>query len=233
MNMKCLLSVCLSVLTGIAIFAASKPGQTPALQKGISVQMAASTHAAPMPEADQENAWIVTVTIDGQIYFGTDPVTAEDLAEQMKTHPRDRDTKLYVKADAGAPFNSVRRVLHAANADLFDNVVLLTSQPEAGQPGTIVSPKGLDVWIGNETGPNSVAVQINSREGSSVVRVNNETIALPTLQSRLAHLFDNHAPRIAALRVSGQVSHANVVQVIDACHAAGVSRVSITVSSDI
>jgi biopolymer transport protein ExbD len=231
--MKCLLSVCLSVLTGIAIFAASKPGQAPALQKGISVQMAASTHAAAMPEADNENAWIVTVTADGQIYFGTDSVTTEDLAEEMKTHPHYRDARLYIKADAGAPFSSVRQVLHAASADLFDSVVLLTSQPDAAQTGTIVPPKGLEVWIGNEERSNSVVVQIDSHEGSSAVRVNNEHIAFATLQGRLAQLLDNLAGRVVVLRASGRTPYATVIQVIDACRAAGSSRVSIMVSSDI
>ena len=138
-----------------------------------------------------------------------------------------------IKADAGAPFHSVRQVLHAASADLFDNAVLLTSQPEAAQSGTIVTPKGLDVWIGNEAESNSVAVQINSREGSSAVRVNNENIAPAILQSRLAQLFDNRPGRIVVLKASGPVPYAAVVEAIDACRAAGASRVSINVSSDI
>jgi biopolymer transport protein ExbD len=147
--MKRLLSVCLSVLAGVAIFAASKPEQTLEMQKGISVQMAASRHAAPMPEADLENAWVVTVTTDGRIYFGVEAVTPETLTRQMQIRPRNRAAKLYVKADAGTPFRSVRQVLYAARVDLFDDVVLLTSQPEPAQPntivpGAIVPPEGLD-----------------------------------------------------------------------------------------
>ena len=49
--MKCLLSACLRVLAGVAIFAANKPAQSPSLQRGISVQMATSNHASLMPEA--------------------------------------------------------------------------------------------------------------------------------------------------------------------------------------
>jgi biopolymer transport protein ExbD len=226
--MKCLLSVCLAVLIGVAIFAASGRGQ--ALQKGISVEMATSSHAAPMPEADNENAWIVTVTADGRTYFGTDQVTPEGLVDQMKVHPRNRDAKLYIKADAGAPFSSVRQVLHAARVDLFDDAVLLTSQRESVQQGRIVSPAGIDVWIGNEAGSNFTVVQV---EGSSTVKVNNEAIAPPTLQDRLVRLFDNRAGRIVLLKASGQVPYATVVQAIDACRAAGASRVSIIVSSEI
>ncbi|MGP0019226.1 MAG: ExbD/TolR family protein [Candidatus Sulfotelmatobacter sp.] len=231
--MKCLLSVCLSVLAGVAIFAASKPGQSPALQRGISVQMAPSNHAMPMPEADQENAWIVTVTSDGQVYFGTDQVTVEGLAEQMKIHPRSRDAKLYVKADAGAPFNSVRQVLHAARVDLFDDVVLLTAQPETAQPGTIVPPKGLDVWVGSEAASNFVAIQIGTDQGSATMKVDNETVAPSALQGRLAQLFDNRAGRIIVLKASGQVTFARLVQAIDACQGAGASRVTVIVAGEV
>jgi len=231
--MKCLLSVCLSVLAGVAIFAANKPGQSPALQRGISVQMATINHATPMPEADRENAWIVTVATDGQVYFGTDQVTTEGLAEQMKTHPRNRDAKLYVKADAGAPFSSVRQVLRAARVDLFDDVVLLTAQPETAQPGTIVSPKGLDVWIGSEAGSNFVAVQIGADQGSPTLTVANKTVAPSALQGRLAQLFDHRAARIVILKTSGQVSYADVVRTIDSSLGAGASRVTVIVSGEV
>lgn len=230
--MKCLLFVCLAVLVGVAVFAVSGSGQAPALQKGITVQMASSSHAAPMPEADYENAWIVTVTADGRIYFGTEEVTADGLMEQMRIHPRNRAAKLYLKADAGAPFSSVRQVLHAARKDLFDDVVLLTSQPEATQPGTIVSPKGLDVWIGAEGASNPVVVQIASEEGSTALKVNNEAVAPSELQTRLGKIFDNRADRIVVLALSGQIAYAQIVHAIDASRAAGASRITLVVATE-
>lgn len=224
----CLLASTLTTAAVLMVVA-----QSPTLQRGISVQMATSHHAMPMPEADRENAWIVTVTTDGEVYFGTDPVTAEDLAEQMKTHPRNREAKLYVKADAGAPFGSVRQVLHAARIDLFDDVVLLTAQPETAQPGTIVPPKGLDVWIGNEEGSSLVAVQIGADQGSATLKVDNRKVTPSALQGRLAQLFDHRAGRIVILKASGQVSFAQIVQAIDACQGAGASRVTVEVSAEV
>jgi biopolymer transport protein ExbD len=228
MRFVCLLA---STLTAAAVLMAVT--QSPTLQRGVSVQMATSSHATPMPEADRENAWIVTVTTDGQVYFGTDQVTAEGLAEQMKMHPRNRDAKLYVKADAGAPFSSVRQVLHAARVDLFDDVVLLTAQPETAQPGTIVLPKGLDVWIGSEAGSNFVAVQIGADQGSATLKVGNRTVVPSALQGSLAQLFDNRAGRIVVLKASSQVTFAQLVQTIDACQGAGASRVTVMVSSEV
>jgi len=71
-----------------------------ALQKGISVELPVTSNAAPMPAADNEDAWIVTVAADGRTYFGTDPVTPAGLEGAMKSRPRNREQKLYIKADA-------------------------------------------------------------------------------------------------------------------------------------
>ncbi len=229
--MKCLLSVCLTMLAGTAIFAVG--GGRQALQKGISVQMARSSHASPMPEADRENAWIVTIAAGGQLYFGTDEVTADGLTEQMKIHPRERDARLYVKADSRAPFRSVRQVLRAARVDLFDEVVLLSSQPEAERPRTVVPPEGLEVWIGDEVASNLVTVQIEAGQQALKIKVNNDPIDSSALQSRLAQLFDNRTGRIVILKASGAVPYARVVQAIDASRAAGASRITMVVAPEV
>ena len=112
--MKCLRHM--SLIAGIAAgaIAPQAVAQIPPLQKGVSVQMAVTNNATPMPEADSQGAWIVAVTTPGQIYFGTQAVTAEQLSEEMKTHPRNRNAKLYIKADARAPYAGVKKTLQAA-----------------------------------------------------------------------------------------------------------------------
>ena len=124
--MKSLLYVCLIALASVSN-AMSHTGQV--LQKGVSVAMVVTNNASPMWEADRADAWIVTITENGNLYFGVDPVTPESLMEAMKSRPRNREQKLYIKADARASFADVKRVLEAARADLFQTAVLLTSQP--------------------------------------------------------------------------------------------------------
>jgi len=46
-----------------------------AMQKGISVDLARTSSAVPVPDADNQDALIVTVTDSGGLYFGIDPVT--------------------------------------------------------------------------------------------------------------------------------------------------------------
>jgi biopolymer transport protein ExbD len=224
--MKCLLSVCL-VVTGIAIFAASGRGQ--ALQKGISVEMATSGHASPMPDADNLDAWVITVTTDGRIYFGTDPLTADALTEEMKARPRNRTAKLYVKGDAGAPFSSVQQVLRAAQMDRLDNVILLTAQAEAPRLGAIVSPTGLDVSVGPEAGSSKdIDVRVNTVGHSPALTVNRKAVSPDSLQKMLAGLIDNRTDIPVIMESSGKASFGDVVHVIDECRAAGASRISVS-----
>ncbi len=46
---------------------------TPMLQKGISVDMAPVNNPEQMPDADKEDALLVSITRDGKVYFGTRP----------------------------------------------------------------------------------------------------------------------------------------------------------------
>src|SRR5437879_5903901 len=131
--MKYMLAVCLIALT---LTVSHALGQSPALQQGVSVQMAPATHAEVMPAADNQDAWVIAVTADGSLYFGTDLRTTESLVEWMKTHPRNREAKLYIKADARAPFADVEKAIEAGRAVAFEAPVLLTSQPEPYAPGT-------------------------------------------------------------------------------------------------
>ncbi len=44
---------------------------TPMLQKGISVDMAPVNNPEQMPDADKEDALLVSITRDGKVYFGS------------------------------------------------------------------------------------------------------------------------------------------------------------------
>ncbi len=60
----------------------------------------------------------------------------------MKTHPRNREAKLYIKADARAPFASVEQVLAIGCRSLFETPVLLTSQGSRSLREALRLPKG-------------------------------------------------------------------------------------------
>ncbi len=81
-----------------------------------------------MPDADNADAWIVTVTETKHIYFGVDLVTPQGYGRRNESSPAQTAARrLYVKADARAPFATVAQVLNAARADSFDRAILLTA----------------------------------------------------------------------------------------------------------
>jgi biopolymer transport protein ExbD len=138
-------SVALPVV--VAMIAVVPAGRTQALQQGISVELARTRSAVPVPDADNRDALIVTVTNTGGLYFGINSVAPDELAQQLKDSQSQRGQNLYIKADARAPYASVVKVLDAAHTAGFLAVTLLTTQPTATKTGAIVPPEGIPMEL--------------------------------------------------------------------------------------
>jgi biopolymer transport protein ExbD len=123
-----------------------------AMQKGISVELAPATSAVPVPDADNRDALIITVTESGKVYFGIDPVASDSVAERLKDRQA-RMQNLYIKADARAPYACVVKVLDAAGAAGVAGVILLTTQSKASQSGALVSPEGIEIELARRSPP--------------------------------------------------------------------------------
>jgi biopolymer transport protein TolR len=103
---------------------------TPMLQKGISVDLAKVNNPDQMPDADKEDALLVSITRDGKVYFGSDQVPDID---SLTTKVKDRlankaDKRVYVKADMRARYGGVVRVVDSVRAAGVDDLGLLTDQ---------------------------------------------------------------------------------------------------------
>jgi biopolymer transport protein ExbD len=117
------------------------------MQKGISVELATTTSAVAVPEADKQDALIVTVTGTGGLYFGIEPVTPDTLAAKLKGRVSQGTKSLYIKADARAPYAYVVKILDAARIAGVVAITLLTTQPKATQAGTVVPPEGIEMEL--------------------------------------------------------------------------------------
>lgn len=220
--MKPSLEVCLVAVTLATGVVLAKPSPAQTLQKGINVEMAVTNNAAPMPEADNTDAWIVTITADGNLYFGVEPVTPEGLADKMMRTPRNREAKLYIKADGRARFADVESVLETGRAVYFEAPVLLTSQPEQAAPGTIVPPKGLEVMVGAPPENEVIIVQVRNSGGArSTVFVDNSDVSIGVLQNMLSRMHSNRKIDWIVVKAAGALPFAQVARVIDACLGAG------------
>jgi biopolymer transport protein TolR len=136
----------MAVLVLLAMLSAVPRSTAQALQKGISVELAPTSSAVPVPDADRPEGLIVTVTDTGKIYFGIDAVTPASLAEKLKGR-LSRTQSLYIKADGRAPYASVVKVLDAARAAGVAGVTLLTNQAKTTQVGAVVSPTGIEMEL--------------------------------------------------------------------------------------
>ena len=105
---------------------------TPMLQHGVSVDMAKVNNPEQMPDADKEDALLVSVMRNGDVFFGTDKISVDNLTTKVKDRLANKaDKRVYVKADARAHFGNVVQVVDSVRAAGVDDLGLLTDQRKA------------------------------------------------------------------------------------------------------
>jgi hypothetical protein len=99
--MKYFLVSCLTALTLASTpLPATAQAATIPMRRGISVELPPTNNAVTVPNADEEDAVILTVTHDGTMYLGTDLIRPADLAAKVKNDFAGQTKKvLYIKAD--------------------------------------------------------------------------------------------------------------------------------------
>ncbi len=113
---------------------------TPMLQHGVSVDLAKVNSPEQMPDADKEDALLVSVTRDGQVYFGSDQISIDNLTNKVKDRLANKpDKRVYVNADMRARFGGVVQVVDAVRAAGVDDLGLLTEQRKTA-PSTPPAP---------------------------------------------------------------------------------------------
>jgi biopolymer transport protein ExbD/biopolymer transport protein TolR len=108
---------------------------TPMLQKGISVDMAKVNNPEQMPDADKEDALLVSITRDNKVYFGSEQIQVDNLTTKVKDRLANKaDKRVYVKADMRTRFGGVVQVVDAVRAAGVDDLGLLTDQKKTNTP---------------------------------------------------------------------------------------------------
>ena len=110
---------------------------TPMLQKSMTVELARATNPINMPDADKEDALIVAVTRNGEIYFDQQKIfNPGDLTQKVRDRVANRVNKeVFVKADARAKYKSVVDVVDNVRSAGVDQLGLLTEQRRNASPG--------------------------------------------------------------------------------------------------
>jgi biopolymer transport protein ExbD/biopolymer transport protein TolR len=104
---------------------------TPMLTKGQTVEMVRTNHPIAMQAADKEDAILVAVTRNGQLFLspGNSRITADDLPNKVRDLLTNKlDKTVYIKSDARAKYEVVMDVVDNLRAAGVDQLGLLTEQ---------------------------------------------------------------------------------------------------------
>ena len=102
---------------------------TPMLTNKVNVNLARTSNATTMDDANKEDAVIIAVTRDSKIYLGQDQTTLESLGSQVKDRLENKPNKVvYFRADARAHYGSVEDAIDAVRTAGVEEVGLLTEQ---------------------------------------------------------------------------------------------------------
>jgi biopolymer transport protein ExbD len=102
---------------------------TPMLQKTTSVDLASTDNPRDMKDADKDDAIVVAITSDGNIYMGNTRIQKEDISGQVKDRLSSRlDKTVYVKSDARAKYGRVVEVVDEIRSAGVDQLGLLTQK---------------------------------------------------------------------------------------------------------
>jgi biopolymer transport protein ExbD/biopolymer transport protein TolR len=109
---------------------------TPMLQNKVSVDMAKVDNPTNMPDADKEDAIVVAITRDGQVYLGQNKTSLDELGVQVREKLADKPGKtIYVRADARAQYRAVEDAIDAVRTAGVEDVGLLTQKKEGNLSG--------------------------------------------------------------------------------------------------
>ena len=102
---------------------------TPMLTKGAGVVMVKAKNPIAMKDADKEDAILVAITRNGEIFLspGNKRITVEDMAGKVRDLQTNKlDKTVYVKADMRAKYEKVEDVVDNLRAAGVDQLGLLT-----------------------------------------------------------------------------------------------------------
>jgi biopolymer transport protein ExbD/biopolymer transport protein TolR len=111
---------------------------TPMLTKGIQVDLVKTKNPIAMADADKEDAVLVSVSRNGDVFLGSTKTTADALPSKVKDLLTNKISKIcYLKCDQRSRYERVVEVVDNLRAAGVDQVGLLTesADPKATKAG--------------------------------------------------------------------------------------------------
>ena|SRR5579863_9357107 len=97
-----------------------------------SGQLARTENAAPMHSAIREDAMLITVSRDGNVYFGTGQIQLEGIPERIQDFVRHgSERKVYLKVDTRARYGDAVAAIDQIRQAGIENIGLITDQRQS------------------------------------------------------------------------------------------------------
>src|SRR5260370_11344423 len=108
---------------------------TPMLQKTHQVDLAPTNNPQDMKNADKDDAIVVAISRDGNIFLGNNEMKKEELTGQIKDRISNRlDKTVYLKSDARAKYGRVVEIVDEIRSAGVDQLGLLTEKNQNVRP---------------------------------------------------------------------------------------------------
>lgn len=119
---------------------------TPMLSKGVTVDKVKAKNPIAMPDADKEDAVLVSITRNGEVYLKTDRTTPDQLPAKVKDLLTNQLSKrVYINSDARARYERVVEVIDNLRSAGVDELGLLTEQEQTdGAAAPEATPVGAE-----------------------------------------------------------------------------------------
>jgi biopolymer transport protein TolR len=183
----------------------------PMLREGIHVEMAITPHAEAMPDADREDAAVVSVTEAGDAFLAVTPISPSEIPGRLQT-----GKAVYVKADARAHYGNVLKVLSALQNAGISRAGLLTVAEGATAPGNVKVPSGLMLEFGVPPVGASV-IDLSASDAVTALAKVKDRQALPTGVEKAVYV-----------KAADTTPFSEIAKAIDSIHAAGAKAVLVT-----
>jgi biopolymer transport protein TolR len=110
---------------------------TPMLQNKVNVDLANSSTATPMDDANKEDAVVVAITRDSRIYLGQNQTTVANLGSQVTDDLSKQTSKVvFFRADSRAHYGTVMDAIDAVRTAGVEEVGMLTQQQQQAPVST-------------------------------------------------------------------------------------------------
>lgn len=95
----------------------------------VTVDLAKVSNPVEMGGADREDALVVAITRDGNVWFGRDHVTFENLSAAVQQRvSKGAEHRVYVRADMRARYGGVARILTCVRAAGIERVAFIVDK---------------------------------------------------------------------------------------------------------